>query len=440
MENKRSRPGGRKQSENDGEKHSSKTSQRSTKLSGTEPGRKEKPYRKSGSSESRREKAPQTGKKKYTENKSSSRSGYGRERDYSSERRKTSEHGEEKRPFRKSKTEESAEYQHTGYGKDRGYSSERRKTSERGEEKRPFRKTKPTRSEKFRATDSENEHTFGAEKKRSFTRDDHKTRDHNFKGKPRYSDEKPPTRKPRPVKADPNAPIRLNKFIANAGVCSRREADKLIETGAVKVNGVIVTELGVRVSPADKVQLGDQTLSSEKLRYVLLNKPKGYITTSNDPFKRNTVMHLVEDACRERIYPVGRLDRNTTGLLLFTNDGELTKRLTHPRFGVRKVYDVELDKPLSKKDMESITGGVELDDDTILIDDIAYVDYDNSRKHIGIELHSGQNHVVRRIFEKFGYEVLKLDRVMIGSLTKKDLQRGRWRHLKDEEVRMLKRL
>jgi len=252
--------------------------------------------------------------------------------------------------------------------------------------------------------------------------------------------DKPATRRPRPVKSDPNAPIRLNKFIANAGVCSRREADKLIETGAVKVNGVIVTELGTKVSPSDKVQLGDQTLSSEKLRYVLLNKPKGYITTTDDPFKRNTVMKLVEDACKERIYPVGRLDRNTTGLLLFTNDGDLAKRLTHPRFGIRKIYDVELDKPLSKRDMESIAAGVELDGEIILIDDIAYVNLEKNKKHIGIELHSGQNRVVRRIFEKFGYEVVKLDRVMIGSLTKKDLQRGRWRHLTDLEVRMLKRL
>jgi len=252
--------------------------------------------------------------------------------------------------------------------------------------------------------------------------------------------EKPATRRPRPVKADPNVPIRLNKFIANAGVCSRREADKLIETGAVKVNGVIVTELGTKVSPSDKVQLGDQTLSSEKFRYVLLNKPKGYITTTDDPFKRNTVMKLVEDACKERIYPVGRLDRNTTGLLLFTNDGDLAKRLTHPRFGIRKIYDVELDKPLSKRDMESIAAGVELDGETILIDDIAYVNFEKNKKNIGIELHSGQNRVVRRIFEKFAYEVVKLDRVMIGSLTKKDLQRGRWRHLTDLEVRMLKRL
>jgi 23S rRNA pseudouridine2605 synthase len=214
----------------------------------------------------------------------------------------------------------------------------------------------------------------------------------------------------------------------------------MIESGAIKVNGVIVTELGTKVSPADKVQFGDQTLSAERLRYVLLNKPKGYITTSDDPFKRNTVMQLVKDACRERIYPVGRLDRNTTGLLLFTNDGELAKRLTHPRFGVRKIYDVELDKPLQRKDLDSIGAGVELEGETILIDEIAYVDYEKNRKNIGIELHSGQNRVVRRIFEKLGYDVVKLDRVMIGSLSKKDVPRGMWRHLTDHEVRVLKRL
>ncbi len=273
-----------------------------------------------------------------------------------------------------------------------------------------------------------------------------KSPDENYK-KRRYSEEyrgnkseSTGARRPRGLKADPNGPLRLNKFIANAGICSRREADKLIEAGAVKVNGVIVTELGTKVSLHDKVQLGDQTLSAEKLRYVLLNKPKDYITTVDDPFKRNTVMQLVREACRERIYPVGRLDRNTTGLLLFTNDGELTRRLTHPRFGVRKIYDVELDKPLSRNDFESIASGVELDGDVVTIDEIAYVELDKNKKHIGIELHSGQNHVVRRIFEKFGYEVVKLDRVMFGPLTKKNLPRGRWRHLEDSEVRMLKRL
>ncbi|HSW68083.1 MAG TPA: pseudouridine synthase, partial [Bacteroidales bacterium] len=234
--------------------------------------------------------------------------------------------------------------------------------------------------------------------------------------------------------------IRLNKYIANAGICSRREADKFIEVGAVKINNVIVTELGTKVGPGDIVHLGDQTVKAEKPRYVLLNKAKNCITTSDDPYKRNTVMHLVADACRERIYPVGRLDRNTTGLLLLTNDGDLTRRLTHPRFGVSKVYDVELDKPLQKSDFEDISKGVNLDGEVIQVDEIAYIEFDQNKKHIGIELHSGQNRVVRRIFEKYGYKIVKLDRVMFGTLTKKNLPRGRWRHLTDLEISTLKRL
>lgn len=234
--------------------------------------------------------------------------------------------------------------------------------------------------------------------------------------------------------------VRLNKYIAHSGMCSRREADKLIESGAVKINNVIVTELGTKVMLGQTVHIGDQLVKTEKPRYVLLNKPKNCITTSNDPYKRNTVVQLVADACRERIYPVGRLDRNTTGLLLLTNDGDLTRRLTHPRFGVRKIYDAVLDKPLQKADFEEISKGVELDGEIVVVDEIAYVEYDQNKRHIGIELHSGQNRVVRRIFEKFGYKVVKLDRVMFGSLTKKNLQRGRWRHLTDLEISILKRL
>ena len=321
----------------------------------------------------------------------------------------------------------------TGNSKD----TESRYKKERSTENTPSRRP---RRENEQTGEFRKEKPSGAGKGRSYGQRGQEDDTRKRTTGSRYGSAKPPASKSRPVKADPGAPLRLNKFIANAGVCSRREADKLIESGAVKVNGVIVTELGTKVTPSDKVQLGDQTLSSEKLRYVLLNKPKGYITTTDDPFKRNTVMKLVENACRERIYPVGRLDRNTTGLLLFTNDGELAKRLTHPRYGVRKIYAVELDKPLTRKDMESIAAGVELDGDTIIIDEIAYVELDKNKKHVGIELHSGQNRVVRRIFEKFGYEVVKLDRVMIGSLTKKEIPRGNWRLLTSLEVRMLKRL
>jgi len=232
--------------------------------------------------------------------------------------------------------------------------------------------------------------------------------------------------------------IRLNKYIANAGICSRREADQLILAGAVMVNGKVVTELGTKVSPSDKVQYDNQTIRSEKHRYVLLNKPKGYITTTDDPFERKTVMALVSDACKERIYPVGRLDRNTTGLLLLTNDGDLAKKLTHPKHNVKKIYHVELDKALTKADMLKIAGGIELDDGMALIDEIAYTGESGNKKEIGVELHSGRNRIVRRIFEALEYQVVKLDRVMFAGLTKKDLPRGHWRMLTEQEVNYLK--
>jgi 23S rRNA pseudouridine2605 synthase len=232
--------------------------------------------------------------------------------------------------------------------------------------------------------------------------------------------------------------IRLNKYLADAGVCSRREADELIKAGVVKVNGVTVTEMGTKVSIHDKVTYGGQTLSREKLRYVLLNKPKDFITTSDDPFNRKTVMELVAKSCTERIYPVGRLDRNTLGLLLFTNDGELAKRLMHPRHKVKKLYHVELDKNLTKQDMLKIVEGIELEDGIAEVDKIAYVQDADSKKEVGLELHSGKNRIVRRIFESLGYKVVRLDRVMYAGLTKLNLTRGHWRHLTPREVAMLK--
>ncbi len=234
--------------------------------------------------------------------------------------------------------------------------------------------------------------------------------------------------------------IRLNRFISNAGICSRREADELIRAGAIRVNGKIVTELGVKVSRTDKIQYGDQTLRAEPMVYVLLNKPKGYITTVDDPDDRKTVMTLVKDASRYRIYPVGRLDRNTTGLLLFTNDGDLAKKLTHPRHRIDKLYHVELDKNVSKNDLLTIAGGVELEDGFVKVDEIAWVAGADSKKEVGIRLHSGKNRIVRRIFEKLDYKVVRLDRVIFAGLTKKDIPRGRWRHLTKEEVNRLKRL
>lgn len=231
--------------------------------------------------------------------------------------------------------------------------------------------------------------------------------------------------------------IRLNKFIANAGICSRREADTLIETGVITINGKIVTQLGSKVMPGDVVKFNDQVLHSERHQYLLLNKPKGYLTTTDDPQERQTVMEIIKDACTERIYPVGRLDKNTSGLLLFTNDGELAKKLTHPSHQVEKVYKAELDKPLQKSDMEKIVEGIELEDGFIKVDAIAYGE---SKKEVGLELHSGKNRIVRRIFESLGYDVVKLDRVVFAGLTKKDLPRGKYRFLSNEEVNILRRI
>ena len=234
--------------------------------------------------------------------------------------------------------------------------------------------------------------------------------------------------------------IRLNKYLADCGVCSRREADELIKAGCVTVNGEVVTTMGFKVKTDDKVVYGGQTLNREKLRYILLNKPKGFITTADDPEGRDTVMELVKGACNERIFPVGRLDKSTTGLLLLTNDGDLAKKLTHPSSQVSKLYHVVLDKPLTKNDMLRIAEGVELDDGFIAADTIAYDEDDESKKGVGIELHSGRNRIVRRIFEHLGYEVVRLDRVMFAGLDKYKLPRGEWRFLTDKEVAMLKKI
>jgi len=229
---------------------------------------------------------------------------------------------------------------------------------------------------------------------------------------------------------------RLNKYIANSGICSRREADDLISAGVISVNGKIITQMGYKISSADVVKFHDKTMRNEKPVYLLLNKPKDYITTTDDPLERKTVMNLIQGACKERIYPVGRLDRSTTGLLLFTNDGELTKKLTHPSHGVKKIYHAGLDKPLTKKHLEDITNGIELEDGKATVDSINYVGDD--RSEIGLELHSGKNRIVRRIFEHLDYKVKKLDRVTFAGLTKKDLPRGRWRLLSEKEVAFLK--
>ncbi|GHU94366.1 pseudouridine synthase [Bacteroidia bacterium] len=242
-----------------------------------------------------------------------------------------------------------------------------------------------------------------------------------------------------PIPAAPSDTVRLNKFIANSGICSRREADEYITNGEIFVNGEIVTTLGTKVRPAsDEIKFHDQRLSGEKKVYLLLNKPKGYITTSDDPHAKKTVMDLVKNACRERIYPVGRLDRETTGVLLFTNDGDLTKQLTHPSYNKRKVYHVFLDKNVAKEDIERLVQGVDLEDGLAAADEASYADERDDRTQIGLEIHSGKNRVVRRMFEALGYEVKRLDRVYFAGLTKKSVERGEWRMLTPKEVSMLK--
>ena len=319
-------------------------------------------------------------------------------------------------------------------------------TSERYErsEKKPFsRRTlnKEEREERGnkrgfgRKTDSTSERYEKRERKpfgKRFDRDEERPRG----GRRGYRREKDPEfDRPRAT-----GEIRLNKYLADSGICSRREADDLILAGAVTVNGQVVTELGTKVKTTDKVVYGGQTLNREKLRYVLLNKPKGVITTSDDPYERHTVMDLVEGACQERIYPVGRLDRNTLGLLLLTNDGELAKTLTHPSHEVKKLYHVTLNKPLTNSDFEKIQNGLMLEDGPIEVDKISYVEDDPTMREVGVEIHSGRNHIVRRIFESLGYEVVKLDRTMLAGLTKQNLPRGHWRFLTSAEISMLKRI
>ena len=236
---------------------------------------------------------------------------------------------------------------------------------------------------------------------------------------------------------DPDEPVRLNRYLANAGVCSRREADTFIQAGVVKVNGVVVTELGTKVKRSDEVMFHDQTINMEKKVYLLLNKPKDYVTTSDDPQNRKTVMDLVKNACRERIYPVGRLDRSTTGVLLFTNDGDLATKLTHPQYLKKKIYHVYCDKNVTAADLRQIAEGIMLEDGEIHADAIDYAD-PVDKKQVGIEIHSGSNRIVRRIFEHLGYKVVKLDRVYFAGLTKKNVKRGDWRFLTQDEVNMLK--
>jgi len=232
--------------------------------------------------------------------------------------------------------------------------------------------------------------------------------------------------------------IRLNRYIANSGVCSRREADELIREGHISVNGKKTTDLGIKVSLSDDVRYRGRRLSAEKKVYILLNKPRGYVTTVEDPHAEHTVLDLIGEACHERIYPVGRLDKETTGVLLLTNDGELTGKLIHPRFNRKKIYHVFLDRAFIKEDLFRLTEGVELEGEKVAADAVSYADPDD-RSQVGVEIHSGQNRVIRRLFEALGYRVKKLDRVYFAGLTKKNLPRGKWRYLSEKEINMLKR-
>lgn len=248
---------------------------------------------------------------------------------------------------------------------------------------------------------------------------------------------KPSFAKPRPEPKTPeNGEIRLNKFLAHAGISSRREADNLIKSGLVEINGKVVTEMGYKVQVVDEVKFNGELIKAEKKIYLVLNKPKGFITTTDDPKARKTVMELVGSAGKQRFYPVGRLDRKTSGVLLFTNDGDLAKKLTHPSHGARKIYEVSLDKALTASDFNKIATGLTLEDGPIEVDDIQYIE-SKSKNNVGVIIHSGRNRIVRRIFESLGYEVTKLDRVFFAGITKKNLNRGQWRYLNEKEVSYL---
>ena len=353
-------------------------------------------------------------------------------------RREGDEERHERKPFGEKRTfgrRDDERSERKSFGRDDRKSAKRgfsRRNDDESNEKKPFGRrsfNKEEREERGARKPFGDKKPFG----KRFDRDEERPARGGRRGYRREKD--PEFDRPRAT-----GEIRLNKYLADSGICSRREADDLILAGAVTVNGEVVTELGTKVKTTDKVVYGGQTLNREKLRYVLLNKPKGVITTSDDPYERHTVMDLVEGACQERIYPVGRLDRNTIGLLLLTNDGELAKTLTHPSHEVKKLYHVTLNKPLTASDFEKIEKGLMLEDGPIEVDKIDYVTDDPTMREVGVEIHSGRNHIVRRIFESLGYEVIKLDRVMLAGLTKQNLPRGHWRFLTSAEISMLKRI
>jgi 23S rRNA pseudouridine2605 synthase len=310
--------------------------------------------------------------------------------------------------------------------KKQGYSNERRTWSQDNQDK-PWRKNnRPYEGSKKRFSNTD-------EKGQRFNQT--KRKSSNYDPNAKYSNKKRIEYKD--INLDPNALIRLNKFLANSGICSRREADEYITAGVVTVNGEVVTELGTKIKRTDEVKFHNEAVKVESKVYVLLNKPKNCVTTSDDPQNRKTVMDLVTNACPERIYPVGRLDRNTMGVLLLTNDGDMASKLTHPKFLKKKIYHVHLDKKVSRSDLDLLISGIELEDGEIHADAASYVG-DKDRAQVGLEIHSGRNRIVRRMFEHLGYKVTKLDRVYFAGLTKKNLRRGDWRFLTEEEVNFLR--
>ncbi|MBT7143512.1 MAG: pseudouridine synthase [Bacteroidetes bacterium] len=380
---------------------------------------------------------------------------------YRNERKKTSKSFDKKNPASRKNVKRSFRDDENSHEKDR-YSE--KKTSKSFDKKNPASRKNVKRS--FRDDENSHEKDRFSEKKtyRNFDKKNPGSRknvkrsfrdDENSYEKDRYSEkktQKPPYEKrgnfqkarfsKQEFRSDKQSvedeKVRLNKFIADSGKCSRREADKYIAAGLVSVNGKTVSELGFKIFLDDKVEFNGKLLSSEKKIYLVLNKPKDYVTSVSDPHADRTVMDLVKNACKERIYPVGRLDKMTSGILLFTNDGDLTKKLTHPKYNKKKIYHLLLNKPLVKNDMSKISEGFELEDGFVNCDAISYVEADN-KKQIGIEIHSGRNRIVRRIFEHLGYRIIKLDRVYFAGLTKKKITRGRWRFLTEKEISLLKR-
>jgi 23S rRNA pseudouridine2605 synthase len=328
--------------------------------------------------------------------------------------------------FRTDRTDSRRESSFERAGKNRERSSEN------------FRRSAGTYSERGRNTRERDERSDFSRERRTERRPERRTeRDFNsFRERPRFDrEQRPRFDKPKADKPQSDE-VRLNKFIANSGVCSRREADEYIVAGVITVNGEVVSTLGAKIKPGDDVRFNGERIKGERKVYILLNKPKDYITTVEDPHAKRTVMELIEGACTERVYPVGRLDRNSTGVLLFTNDGELTKQLTHPSYSKLKIYQVKLDKKLTEADLNTLLDGVELDDGIATADAVDILT--DAKDEIGIEIHSGKNRVIRRMFEQLGYGVMKLDRVYFAGLTKKGLQRGHYRLLTDAEVNMLK--